>query len=165
MPQDRSLLRRVWQSVFPSCSGSLHAGPRANDFQPGNARFSSARGQSLMEVLVALAFIAVFSAGMMALATTLVTSNAKAKSMDIAVFLAHDRLEAIRNVAYASITSANFPAEGYGSITVGSPPIAFPDHQRSVSIRDDTPTSGVKRVVVTVSWRSGSVSEEMLVGQ
>jgi Tfp pilus assembly protein PilV len=120
---------------------------------------------TMLEVLVALGFIAVFSAGIAALAITLVTSNAKAKSMDIAVFLAHDRLEAIRNTPYASIMPTNFPPEGYRTIVAGSPPVAFPDHQRSVTVQDNTPNAGVKRVVVTVSWRDGSVSQELLVGQ
>jgi hypothetical protein len=99
------------------------------------------------------------------LAITVVTANAKSKSMDIAVYLAHDRLEAIRNTTFANVTAANFPSEGYGTITIGSPAVAYPDHQRSVSIQDNTPTSGVKRVLVTVSWRSGRVTEEMLVGR
>jgi prepilin-type N-terminal cleavage/methylation domain-containing protein len=135
---------------------------------PGGKKESvlrSAKGMTLPEVLVALAFIAVFSAGMATLAVSLVRGSAKAKAMDTAVFLAHDRLEAIRNTPYANITAANFPAEAYGTIAVGSPPVAFPDHQRSVTIQDDTPNAGVKRVVVTVSWRDGSVSGEVLVGQ
>lgn len=114
---------------------------------------------------MALTFIAVFSAGMVGLAVTVVRGNSQAKAMDIAVFLAHDRLETIRNTAYTSIVSANFPAEGYGTITVGSPAVAFSDFQRSVSIQDNTPASGMRRIVVTVTWRGGSASEEMVVGQ
>jgi Tfp pilus assembly protein PilV len=119
----------------------------------------------MIEVLVALVFTAVFSVGVTALAVSVLRGNAQAQATDIAVFLAHDRLEAIRNTAYASITSANFPPEAYGTITVGSPPVAFPSYQRSVSIQDNTPAAGIKRVVVTVSWRGGGVSEEVLVGQ
>lgn len=124
-----------------------------------------AKGATLVEVLVALVFIAVFSAGIVGVALTVLLGNRQAQSMDIAVFLAHDQLESIRNTAYASITTATFPAEGFGTISVGKPPVPFPDYQRSVSIQDNTPASGMKRVVVTVSWRGGSVSEEMLVGQ
>lgn len=131
---------------------------------PGG-RSLRARGVSLVEVLVALVFIAVFSLGLVGLAVTVVKGNRQASSIDIAVFLAHDRLETIRNTAYASIISANFPDQGYGTITVGSPAVPFPDYQRSVSIQDNAPTSGMKHVVVTVSWRGGSISEELLVGQ
>jgi Tfp pilus assembly protein PilV len=123
------------------------------------------RGSSLLEVLIALVFIAVFSAGFAGVAISVVTGNAKAKSTDIAVFLAHDRLEQIRSTAYGSVTAANFPAEGYGTISLGSPPIAFAEYQRTTAIQNDTPAQNLKRVVVTVSWRGGSISEEMLVGQ
>jgi hypothetical protein len=85
--------------------------------------------------------------------------------MATAVYLAHDRLETIRNTAYASITAANNPTEGYGAIRVGTPSVAFSDFQRATTIQDNTPIPGMKRVVVTVSWQGGSVREEMLVGQ
>ena len=116
-----------------------------------------------MEILVALAFFGVITVGMTGLAIGLLNGNAKSLSMATAVYLAHDRLETIRNTAYASITAANFPTQGYGTITVGSPAVAFPDFQRVVTIQDNSPITGIKRVVVTVSWRGGSVREEMLV--
>lgn len=145
-------------------SAPSHPGKKATSPAPADRPSSPARGASLVEVLVALTFIAVFSAGMVGLAVTVVRGNSQAKAMDIAVFLAHDRLETIRNTAYTSIVSANFPAEGYGTITVGSPAVGS-DFQRSVSIQDNTPASGMKRIVVTVTWRGGSASEEMVVGQ
>jgi type II secretory pathway pseudopilin PulG len=115
---------------------------------------------TLAEILVAVAVIAIFTAGLAALATGLVRGSAKAKSMDIAVFLAHDRLE-----LFADIIPATFPDEAYGTIVVGNPPVEYPIHQRSVTIQDNTPAAGIKRVVVTVSWRGGGVpvTEEMLV--
>lgn len=122
-------------------------------------------GFTLVEILVAMTAFAMFSLGMAVLSVGILTGNAKAKSMDVSVFLAHDRLEAIRNTTYANITSANFPAEGYGTITVGTPPVTYPSYQRSVSIQDNIPASGMKRVAVTVTWAGGSVSEEMVVGQ
>jgi Tfp pilus assembly protein PilV len=114
-------------------------------------------------VLVALVFIAVFSAGLASVSLSVVRGNAQAKATDTAAFLALDLLEVIRNTPYAGVTSAAFPAQGYGSISIGG--VAFPDFQRAASVQNDTPMAGMKRVVVTVSWRGGSVSEEMLVGQ
>jgi prepilin-type N-terminal cleavage/methylation domain-containing protein len=122
-------------------------------------------GFTLVELLVAMTAFAMFSLGMAVLSVGVLAANGKAKSMDVAVFLAHDRLEAIRNTSYGSITSANFPAEAYGTITVGTPPVSYPNFQRSVTIQDNTPASGMKRVMATVSWAGGSVSEEMVVGQ
>ena len=131
-------------------------GPRV--FAP--RRFSSPKGVTLIEVLVALAFLAVFAVGMTGLAIAILNGNAKSKSTDIAVYLALDKLETIRKTAYADITTGNFLAD---TITIGNPPLAF---QRSVTIQIDTPTTGLKRVVVTVVTPQGSsVRQEMVVGQ
>jgi len=143
----------------------LHLPGRPHRLLPLRSRFSSPRGLTLMEMLVALAFIAVVSGGIASLAIGIVRANAQARMMDMAIYLAHDRLEVIRNAPYAGITAANFPAEGYGSIAVGTPSVSFPDFQRSVAVQDNTPFSGVKRVVVTVSWRNGSLTEETIRGQ
>ncbi len=131
---------------------------------PSLTRILHPVGATLIEVLVSLLFIGIFSAGVVGLAVTVVQGNRQARSMDIAVYLAQDRLETIRNTAYASVVSATFPDEPYGSITAGSPPTAYPAYRRSVSIQLDTPTSNMKRVVVTVEWQGGQVREEMLVG-
>jgi len=130
---------------------------------------SSASGVTIAEVLVALVFMAVVTVGMTGLAMAIFQGNAKSRAMATAVYLAQDRLETIRNTPYANITSANFPAEGYDGIKIGPTPYPahspFPSFQRSVTIQDNIPIAGMKRIVVTVSWPSGSVREEMLVGQ
>lgn len=127
-------------------------------FAPG--RFSSPKGVTLIEVLVALAFMAVFAAGMTGLAIAILNGNAKSQSMDIAVYLALDKLETIRNTPYANITG------GADTVTVPNPPNPPLAFQRSVTIQIDTPTTGMKRVIVTVVTPQGSsVSQEMVVGQ
>lgn len=130
---------------------------------------SSARGVTIVEVLVALVFMAVVTVGMTGLAIAILQGNAKSQAMATAVYLAQDRLETIRNTPYANITSANFPAEGFDEIKIGPAPYPahspFPTYNRSVSIQDNTPIAGTKRIVVTTSWPGGSVREEMLVGQ
>jgi Tfp pilus assembly protein PilV len=124
------------------------------------------KGVTLIEVLVSLAFMAVFAVGVTGLAVAILNGNAKSQSLDIAVYLALDKLETIRNTTYANITAANFPAEGYGTITVGNPPVSFPNFQRSVTIQNNAPATGMKHIVVTVaSLQGSSVSEEMVVGQ
>ena len=126
-------------------------------------RFSSPKGVTLIEVLVALAFMAVFAAGMTGLAIAILNGNAKSQSMDIAIYLALDKLETVRNTAYANITTGNFPADTFTVQNPPNPPLSF---QRSVTIQIDTPTTGMKRVVVTVVTPKGSsVSQEMVVGQ
>ncbi len=118
----------------------------------------------MVELLVALAFMAVFAAGMTGLAVAILNGNAKSQAMDIAVYLALDKLETIRNTPYANVLTANFPAEGYGTITVGG--VAFPNFSRSTTITNNTPVTGMTTVVATVNSRQGSsASEQMLVGQ
>jgi len=146
------------------CPETGHASgePGHRMFTPG--RFSSPKGVTLIELLVALAFMAVFAAGMTGLAIAILNGNAKSQSLDTAVFLALDKLETIRNTSYATILPGSFPAEGYGTITVGG--VSFPNFQRSVTIQNNTPATGMTRVIVTVGSRQGnSASQEMLVGQ
>jgi type II secretory pathway pseudopilin PulG len=122
-------------------------------------------GVTIIEVLVTITFLSVVAAGIAGLAVGVVKGNSQAKSMDTAIFLAHDRLERIRNTPYVGVTAAAFPPEGYGAIAVGNPAVPFPNFQRVVTIQDNTPIAGMKRVIVAVSWRGGSISEEMLVAQ
>lgn len=143
---------------------STRPGERSSGTPP--RRGSPPKGLTLVEVLVALAVFGVFAAGMAGLVIGLVNANANSKDRDAAVFLALDRLETIRNTSYPNIIPANFPTEEYGTITLGTPPNSYPDFQRSVSIQDNVPMAGLKRVVVTVSSRRGvRVTEEMVVGQ
>jgi len=130
-------------------------------------RASVPKGLTMVEMLVALAFLGVFAAGIVGLAVALLNGNAKSQSTDAAVYLALDKLETIRNTAYASVT-AGTTVEAYGTIKV--PPVtsgqAYPDYQRTTVVSNNTPTTGVKRVVVTVlSRRGSSVSQEMIIGQ
>ena len=146
------------------CPETGHASgePGHRIFTPG--RFSSPKGVTLIELLVALAFMGVFAAGMTGLAIAILNGNAKSQSLDTATYLALDKLEIIRNTPYANVLAANFPAEGYGTITVGG--VAFPNFSRSVTIQNNTPTTGMTTVVATVTSRQGSsASEQMVVGQ
>jgi hypothetical protein len=128
----------------------------------------------LIELLVALTFIAVFAAGMTSVAIGVAKGNAQARAMDTATFLALDLLEEIRNTAYPAVLGAAFPTEAYGQVTVPRtvPPgpvpagaVAFPGFRRSVLVLNNTPIQNTTRLVVTVEWRGGSVREEMLVSQ
>jgi type II secretory pathway pseudopilin PulG len=131
-------------------------------------------GVTLIELLVALTFIAVFAAGMTSVAIGVAKGNAQARAMDTATFLALDLLEEIRNTAYPTILGGAFPVEDYGQVTVprtvppGPAPagaVTFPPFRRSVLVLNDTPIPNTTRLVVTVEWRGGSVREEMLVAQ
>ncbi len=126
------------------------------------------QGFTLVEVLVALGLFALAATGLVGLALALMEQNRVSKRLDTAAYLAHDRLEQIRNTPYAQIVPANFPFEDYGTVTAGTPPVVYPEFQRWVTIQNDTPLPGMKRVVVTVSWRGRfagrTVTQETLIG-
>ena len=131
--------------------------------RPAGGRPRAPKGLTIIEVLVALAFLAVFAAGITGLAVAILKGNAKSQSTDTAAYLALDQLETIRNKPYASVTPGT-AVENYGSITVAGQ--AYADFQRTTAVTDNTPKTGMKRVVVTVRSRRGSnVSQEMIIGQ
>jgi len=135
---------------------------------PDGRRSRAPKGLTIIEVLVALAFMAVFAAGIVGLAIAILNGNAKSQATDTAVYLALDKLETIRNKAYSTVT-AGTTVEDYGTIKVPPPPVttglAYPDFKRTTVVSDNTPATGMKRVVVTVlSRRGSSVSQEIIVG-
>ena len=136
---------------------------------PDGRRSRAPKGLTIIEVLVALAFMAVFAAGIVGLAIAILNGNAKSQATDTAVYLALDKLETIRNKAYSTVT-AGTTVEDYGTIKVPPPPVttglAYPDFKRTTVVSDNTPATGMKRVVVTVlSRRGSSVTQEMIIGQ
>jgi Tfp pilus assembly protein PilV len=119
-------------------------------------------GLTIVEVLVALAFLGVFAVGIVGLAITILNGNAKSQATDTAVYLALDKLESTRNTAYGSVTAGTV-TENYGTITVAG--VSYPEFQRTTVVSNNTPATGMKRVVVTVRSRRGSsVSQEIIVG-
>lgn len=127
------------------------------------------RGFTLAEVLVSMVLFSLAATGLVGLALALMEQNSVSKRLDTATSLAHDRLEQIRNTPYAQVIPANFPFEDYGAVTAGAPPVTYPDFQRWVTIQDDTPFPGMKRVMVTVSWAgpfsARTITQETLIGQ
>ena len=142
---------------------ATHCAPELSD----GRRSRAPKGLTIIEVLVALAFMAVFAAGIVGLAIAILNGNAKSQSTDTAVDLALDKLETIRNTAYSTVT-AGTTVEDYGPIKI--PPMTagqtYPDFKQTTVVSDYTPATGMKRVVVTVRSRRGSsVSQEMIIGQ
>ncbi len=100
-------------------------------------------GMTVVEVLVAITLLAA-SLGAVYTAITFasrVSQHNVEKTM--ALNLAIERMDQVKNTAYAAMVSANFPDEN--GLTVGSYPIGF---DRSVSIS----TSDYKTITVTVTW-------------
>ena len=147
--------------ALPSPGAGQHCAPEL----PDGRRSRAPKGLTIIEVLVALAFMAVFAAGIVGLAIAILNGNAKSQATDTAVYLALDKLETIRNKAYSTVTAGTV-TENYGTITVAGESLAYRDFKRTTLVSDNTPATGMKRVVVTVlSRRGSSVTQEMIIGQ
>lgn len=127
---------------------------------PALGRFLRAQGGfSLAEALAATALLALGLATLLGTVTWGVAGVDRARRHTTAVYLAEQRLEQIKAFAlsraagqgWGNVTSANFPAESYGSIT------GYTDYRRTVTVTDNP--GGVaftKQVEVSVFYRPAS---------
>lgn len=136
--------------------------------------FSSCRGFTLVEVLVAMAILAIALAGIgvtvasqarggvAAGATFGLAAVTRGNYMSTATMLAQARMEEVKNATYTAltdqITTSNFPTEDYGGIT------NYTKYKRTVTIQADSPASAMKTITVTVYYKppkeSGLLQEE-----
>jgi Tfp pilus assembly protein PilV len=88
----------------------------------------------------------VFSVGMLGLSgltTVIVRKNTLSQQITTATVLAQDKLEALHNTRYDSLTDEQ-------DITTSN----RNPYRRAVNVIDSTPAPGMKTVAVTVSWGS-----------
>ena len=106
------------------------------------------RGFSLVEVLVATMLISVALLGIAAVSLTAYTSLDSGGKRTVAVTLAQQRVEWMRNQGFNSVAlSAGTTIENLAGI--------FDGYTRTSTIADNTPVAGVKQVTVTVAAPSG----------
>lgn len=118
----------------------------------------SESGLSLIELMVAMLLLAVALLGLAAAFAPSRIAIEEGNQITTGVGLARQTLENMRNRVYDSttdeLTSANYPAEAYGSIP------NFPGYRRSVLIEDGVPQTNTKRVTVTVNYRDNKGVEQ-----
>ncbi len=132
--------------------------------EPENSRSGPCRraaaateaGFTVAEVLVAAFLLAVALVALLASMTTAVTTVDAGRRSTTALFLAEQRMEDVRAFAlskaagqgWANLSTASFPAEGYGAIA------SHPDYRRTVTVTD-TPggVADTKLVEVRVFYR------------
>jgi type II secretion system protein I len=117
----------------------------------------SRNGFTLLEILVALGLFAIALASLPALLITTVQANARATRITEATDLAQDKLEAMRNTPYASLTSGTDQVTLKGSTK---------PYVRSWVVTAG-PTGTTRNVVVKVAWTDQAnyeVQLKMIVG-
>ena len=112
-------------------------------------RVRTARGFTLIEILIALTLLAIGLLGMAGLTVGIMRGNSLSKEVTTATALAQDKMEDIKRLGYNGATAQS---EGYNSIA------GYTHYRRDTVIDVDTPNIGMKTVTVTVYWDSDAAS-------
>jgi type IV pilus assembly protein PilV len=107
---------------------------------------SKERGFTLIEVLVTALILTTGLLGTLGLATGVIRGNFFSKNLTSATAIAQTQLEAVQNRGYVHATIANFPA---AAVTVSMGNVNF---ARTTIITNDSPSTNMKTISVTVSW-------------
>ena len=114
-----------------------------------NSRFTGKaemRGFTLIEVLVTALILTIGLLGTLGLTTGVIHGNFFSKNITSATAIAQSQLEAVQNKGYVNATTTNFPA---AAVTVSMGNVNF---SRTTTITDNSPSSNMKTISVTVAW-------------
>jgi type IV pilus assembly protein PilV len=117
--------------------------------KPLKSRFTAIgemRGFTLIEVLVTALILTIGLLGTLGLATGIIRGNFFSKNLTSATAIAQTQLEAVQNRGYVNATTSNFPA---AAATVSMGNVSF---SRTTTITDNSPSSNMKTISVTVAW-------------
>jgi prepilin-type N-terminal cleavage/methylation domain-containing protein len=109
----------------------------------GASRREGSRGFTLIEMMVVILLLGVGMMGLAALTATVSRANVQSSELTTASTLAQTQIESSRAQPYASIVA------GSDARTVNGV-----SYSRSWTVASDNPASGLKTIVVTVSWTS-----------
>jgi type IV pilus assembly protein PilV len=104
------------------------------------------RGFTLIEVLVTALILTIGLLGTLGLTTGVIHGNFFSKNITSATAIAQSQLEAVQNKGYVNATTTNFPA---AAATVSMGNVNF---SRTTTITDNSPSSNMKTISVTVAW-------------
>jgi len=102
------------------------------------SRLRKSQGFTLIEIMIAIFLLVVAMLGVISVTVMVIKGNAFSKTMTTATTLAADKMEELKNTAYASVVSGNDTQETL--------------YTRTWAVTDNSPATGMKTVVVTVAW-------------
>jgi type IV pilus assembly protein PilV len=111
----------------------------------------SEEGFTLIEIMITLVILSIGLVALAGLQVSAIKGNAFSKRMTAAVSIANQKLEQLKDTAYANILS-----ESSTQITQSN--IQF---TRQVTVTNNSPLANTKTVNVTVTWSDGSNSHSV----
>lgn len=101
------------------------------------------KGFLLIEVILAIALIAVGLFAVMSLATAVIKGNTQSKKVTTAIILAQDKMEYFKGISYDNIS---------GTYTVSN------DYYLEALVQNNIPGTNTKTVTVDVYWNPGTAT-------
>ena len=108
------------------------------------------RGFTLIEVLVTALILTAGLLGTLGLTMGVIRGSFFSKNITSATAIAESQLEAVQNRGYVNATTTNFPA---APATVSTGNVNF---TRTTTITNNSPSSNMKTISVTVTWNEAS---------
>lgn len=102
------------------------------------------RGFTLVEVMISVFLVAATLVGLAAVTVSVMRGNDVSKMVTTATTMAKDRMESLK-------TNATTPS-GYTALVSGGPETVDGIYARRWAVTPNSPSSGMKTIVVTVSW-------------
>lgn len=115
------------------------------------------RGFSLVEALVATAFIGVISIAVITAQAGHTHMVDTSRKRTIATQLAEEAMESAIAMRFDDLAALDLREEGYGEIP------NFPDFRRTMDVTIDPTNSDLVEVTVTVFWRTAEIAENPVV--
>ena len=101
------------------------------------------KGFLMIEVILAIAIIAIGLFAVMSLATVVIKGNTQSKKATTAITLAQDKMEYFKGIGYDNIS---------GTYTVSN------DYYLEALVQNDIPGTNTKTVTVDVYWNPGTTT-------
>ncbi|OOP57815.1 MAG: hypothetical protein AYP45_01410 [Candidatus Brocadia carolinensis] len=103
------------------------------------------KGFLMIEVILAIAIIAIGLFAVMSLATAVIKGNKQSKGVTVATTLAQDKMEYFKGIDYDAIL---------GTYTV------YTDYYLEAQVQNDIPETDTKTVKVDVYWNPGTTTSK-----